>query len=401
MRLPFLRADVNDPMDHMPGDTHPQVTYCPEPDPARSVTPLDVSPALARLTPGAARGLTNAYAARAPLPVRLGERDYLVTWRADAEPIATANAYRFVVGPAQGTLWIDPSAEAEWLGDAGAAPVPAVLRSALLADLCAPLTKALQTLTRQRVELLPPAADQPLKPPTEALLFELRRTGDDWHCHGALLFDVPDAFGVFFATPPSPDAVQRASTTAAFAALPVPLTFELGRTTLTAHELADVESGDIIAIEHWRTQGQNLLCVAHLQSATTLEVLGRPSGNRIIVEQIREMPLERTSSQDAAHAQTAASQDSPAQSARQFDGLSIELTFELPSCTMPLGELGTLQPGGVIELQQGINQSVIRIIANGTQIGAGHLIAVGQKLGVRVTALTPPAAQASRERQDG
>jgi type III secretion protein Q len=130
-------------------------------------------------------------------------------------------------------------------------------------------------------------------------------------------------------------------------------------------------------------------------------VLGRPSCNRIIVEQIREMPLERTSSQDAAHAQTAASQDSPAQSARQFDGLSIELTFELPSCTMPLGELGTLQPGGVIELQQGINQSVIRIIANGTQIGAGHLIAVGQKLGVRVTALTPPAAQASRERQDG
>ncbi|MBN3753600.1 YscQ/HrcQ family type III secretion apparatus protein [Paraburkholderia sp. Tr-20389] len=378
---------------------------------ADRVTPLDVSPFLPRLSPAAARGLTNAYAASAPLAICLAKQAYEITWRADAAPFADANGYRFVVGPAQGTVWIDPSAEAEWLGDAAAPGVPAVLRAALLADLCAPLTKALQTLTRQRVELLPPASGQPADSSIAALHFELRRTDDGWLCHGALLFDVPDALDVFFARPPSSAATPRDTLASRFAALPVPLTFELGRTTLMAHELADVESGDIIAIEHWHTQGQNLLCAAHLPSRPAWEVLGKPSGNRIVVERIREMPLEPTSSQDAARAHTTASQDSsaqpaattaqPPQSTRQFEGLSIELTFQLPSCTMTLGELGTLQPGAVIELEQGINQSVIRIVANGTQIGAGHLIAVGQKLGVRVTALTPPVAQPPRERQDG
>ncbi|MFD1024256.1 type III secretion system cytoplasmic ring protein SctQ [Paraburkholderia sabiae] len=402
--LPFLRADVNDPLHHMTDDSHPHDTHRPAADPARHVTPLDASPLLARLSSAAARGLTNAYATRAPLAIRLGGQAYEITWRADAAPVAEANAYRFVVGPAQGSVWIDPSAEAEWLGDAAAPGVPAVLRAALLADLCAPLTKTLQTLTRQRVELLPPAEEQALDSHEAALYFDLRRIDDDWHCHGALLFDVPDALGVFFATLPPDLAAQHETTSSLFATLPVPLRFELGRTTLLTHELADVEAGDIIAIEHWRTQGQNLLCAAYVPSTPAWEVLGKPSGNRIVVERIREMPLERTSSQDTAHAQSAASQDAsaqPSQSARQFDGLSVELTFQLPSCTMPLGELGTLQPGGVIELEQGVNQSVIRIVANGTQIGTGHLIAVGQKLGVRVTALTPPAAQPPRERQDG
>jgi type III secretion protein Q len=403
-------------MDQVMGDPHAHGARRAEPAQTPPATALDASPFLPRLTAATARGLTNAYAARAPLPLRLGDNTYEVAWRADAEPVANAHAYRFVIGPAHGTVWIDPSAEAEWLGDAADPAVPAVLRAALLADLCAPLTKALQTLTRQRVELLPPAIDptvaqsdeQPTQPShtdSAALRFELRRADDGWHCHGALLFDVPDALGVFCAAPPTDDAASLVQAASAFATLPVPLAFELGRTTLSTQELADVEAGDIVAIEHWRTQGQNLLCVAHLPATPAWEILGMPSGNRIVVERIREMPLEPTQSPEAPRAQSSqpdtTSASSSTQSARPFDGLAVELTFQLPSCTMPLGELSTLQPGGVIELQQGINQSVIHIVANGTQIGTGHLIAVGQKLGVRITSLTPPAAHAPRERQDG
>jgi type III secretion protein Q len=305
--------------------------------------------------------------------------------------------------------------------------VPAVLRTALLADLCAPLVAALQTLTRQRVELLPPAAgsDVSVTPHQEeggttglsrlrsapsTLRFELRRGDSEWHCHGALLFDAPDALGVFFAASPhaagsfGPSRTIAAQRNAsAFAALPVPLAFELGRTSLTAQELADVLAGDIIAIEHWRAEGPSLLCVARVPAEPAWEITGRPSGNRLVVERIREMPLEPSQSSEAPRTQPASPEESGAapSSARHFDGLAVEVTFQLPSCTMPLGELSVLQPGGVIELQQGINQSVINIVANGMLVGTGHLIAVGQKLGVRVTTLTPPASQAPRERQDG
>ncbi|MBU9465405.1 type III secretion system cytoplasmic ring protein SctQ [Burkholderia multivorans] len=352
--------------------------------PPAAVLALDASPALPRVSAATARGLSHAYGATAAVPIALGNEAYAVRWRVDAEPAADAHAYRFVVGPATGTLWLDPLAETEWLGDAADPAVPAVIRAALLADLGAPLAATLQAATRQRVELLPPAEPAPAWHASPAALrFELRRADGAWRCHGALLFDAPDALAVFFASAPAapPDAA------ALYANLPVPLAFELGRTALTAAELADVVAGDIIAIEHWRAHEQDLLCVAYVRAAPAWEITGRPAGNRLTVQRIREMPLEppRTDSASAA-----APDAPPADAPRALDGLAVDLRFELPPTSMPLGELGTLQPGAVIELPHGINQSVIHLVANGMLIGTGQLIAVGQKLGVRVVTLTPP-----------
>ncbi|TCW79631.1 YscQ/HrcQ family type III secretion apparatus protein [Burkholderia sp. SRS-46] len=380
--LSLTNADAGDAADQASPDA-PAPAAAPQ-----AAVALDASPLLPRLSAAAARGLSHAYGTPAAMPLTLGEHAYEARWRVDAEPAADAHAYRFVVGPATGTLWIDPLAETEWLGDAADPAVPAVIRAALLADLCAPLAAALQAATRQRVELLPPSPQRPAPPAWRAtpaaLRFELRRADGGWRCHGALLFDAPDALAVFFAAPPA----TRPDAQAAYAALPVPLVFEIGRTALTAAELADVVAGDIIAIEHWRAQDQNLLCVARLPSAPAWEITGRPSGNRLTVERIREMPLEPTRTDTPP----ATSSDAPpADPPRPLDGLAVDLRFELPPTSMPLGELGALQPGAVIELRQGINQSVIHLVANGMLIGTGHLIAVGQKLGVRVVTLTQPA----------
>ncbi|WP_253575182.1 type III secretion system cytoplasmic ring protein SctQ, partial [Burkholderia multivorans] len=355
--------------------------------PPAAVLPLDASPALPRVSPAAARGLSHAYGATAAVPIALGNEAYAVRWRVDAEPAADAHAYRFVVGPATGTLWLDPLAETEWLGDAADPAVPAVIRAALLADLGAPLAATLQAATRQRVELLPPAEPAPAwHASPSALRFELRRADGAWRCHGAVLFDAPDALAVFFASAPA----ARPDAHAAYASLPVPLVFEIGRTELTMVELADVVGGDIIAIERWHAHEQNLLCVARVPAAPAWEITGRPSGSRLTVERIREMPLEPTRT-DTPPATGAAHDASPADAPRALDGLAVDLRFELPPTSMPLGELSALQPGAVIELRQGINQSVIHLVANGMLIGTGHLIAVGQKLGVRVVTLTQPA----------
>ncbi|MGU7812539.1 type III secretion system cytoplasmic ring protein SctQ [Burkholderia sp. AW49-1] len=381
--LSLTNADAGDAANR----ASPAAATPPAIPPPPAAVALDASPWLPRLSAAAARGLSHAYGATGAVPVTLGEHAYEVRWRVDAEPAADAHAYRFVIGPAAGTLWIDPVAESAWLGDAADPAVPPVIRAALLADLAAPLAAVLQAATRQRVELLPPPASVPSWPTAPAALrFELRRADGAWRCHGALLFDAPDALAVFFAAP----AATRPDTRAAYASLPVPLVFEIGRTELTMAELADVVSGDIIAIERWRAHEQNLLCVARVTAAPAWEITGRPSGNRLTVERIREMPLEPTRT-DTPPA-TATAHDASADVApRSLDGLAVDLRFELPPTSIPLGELGTLQPGAVIELQQGINQSVIHLVANGMLIGTGHLIAVGQKLGVRVVTLTQPA----------
>lgn len=390
-----------------PRRTDPRATSSP------AATPLASSPFLPRLAAAAASGLTHAYARREPLRFTLGDAEYEASWRIDAAPAPGARGYRFsVAGLAHGTLVIDAAAEAAWLGDAADPAVPPIVRCALLADVFAPLLAAVQSLTRLRVELLPPPAQAAIDHAAAAaspaaLRFALRRAASDWRCHGALIFDAPDVLGVFFPSPPAASSPQQAAdgaanATAVFATLPVPLAFELGRTSLSARELADVEPGDIIAIERWLAQGKNLLCTARVRASPAWEIVGRPSGNQLVVERIRELPLESTQSNDPPLAHAGDPAQGPADaSPRRLDGLAVDVAFQLPSCTMSLGELGALQPGAVIELQQGINQSIIDIVANGTRIGEGHLVAVGQKLGVRVTALTPPATSAPRERQDG
>ncbi|EGC99199.1 type III secretion system apparatus protein YscQ/HrcQ [Burkholderia sp. TJI49] len=123
------------------------------------------------------------------------------------------------------------------------------------------------------------------------------------------------------------------------------------------------------------------------------EITGRPSGNRLTVQRIREMPLEptRTDTSHTGAPDVSGAAASTGDTSRPLDGLAVDLRFELPPTSMPLGELSALQPGAVIELQQGINQSVIHLVANGMLIGTGQLIAVGQKLGVRVVTLAQPA----------
>jgi type III secretion protein Q len=280
----LTNADTGDAANQAPAAAPAAAQTAAAVPPAPVAVPLDASPYLPRLSAAAARGLSHAYGAPAAVPVTLGEHAYEVRWRVAAEPVADAHAYRFVVGPATGTLWLDPLAETEWLGDAADPAVPAVIRAALLADLAAPLAAVIQAATRQRVELLPPPASVPAwHTAPAALRFELRRADGAWRCHGALLFDAPDALAVFFAQP----APARPAPHAAYASLPVPLVFEIGRTELTTAELADVVGGDIIAIERWRAHEQNLLCVARVPATPAWEITGRPSGTRLTVERIR------------------------------------------------------------------------------------------------------------------
>lgn len=69
------------------------------------------------------------------------------------------------------------------------------------------------------------------------------------------------------------------------------------------------------------------------------------------------------------------------------DTLEVTTTFELERKTLTLAQIKMLQPGYVIELQQPLNQSVVRIFANGMPVGCGHLVAVGDNLGICMSEL--------------
>lgn len=65
----------------------------------------------------------------------------------------------------------------------------------------------------------------------------------------------------------------------------------------------------------------------------------------------------------------------------------VRLDFEVGSIAVPLGQLASLKPGYVFKLRGRPEGVPVIIRANGTQIGHGELVAIGDSLGVQILAI--------------
>lgn len=78
---------------------------------------------------------------------------------------------------------------------------------------------------------------------------------------------------------------------------------------------------------------------------------------------------------------------SDANTAGAADNIPVSLDFELGNLALSLGELAALKPGYVFELPGSLEKLRVGIRANGTRIGQGELVAVGDVLGVQLLSL--------------
>ncbi|WP_341316713.1 type III secretion system cytoplasmic ring protein SctQ [Paraburkholderia sp. IMGN_8] len=378
---------------------------------ASSVSALGDSTLLPRLAPEAARALRRAYAWPRPFALEAGGTGYALRWDFNTRLAQGApRCYRFRLGPASGWLLLEPLAERELIGDAADPAVPDAIRCALVADALAPVCDALARLTRHDAVLLAPEHGEA---PSETngiaeLRFSVSKVspvskdgGADWRTHGALQFD--DARFLALACPADPPLPSLGAQD--FDMLTVPLSFCIGSTRLTQQELDGLWQGDIIAIERWKSAGTGLTCHARTRGSPGITLNARVLGATITIEQIQGNAVTSPTPTPDQYAAPAA--DDTNAGALPLDSLEVTTSFELERLTLTLAQLKALRPGFVLELDQPLNQGVIRILANGTLVGHGHLIAVGNKLGVRVaelapgTAQTPPHAHTTDERHDG
>jgi type III secretion protein Q len=346
---------------------------------------------LPRISTLAAHALNRAYAWPAPFALALARGNYELRWQADAELAEPGHVYTFRFGPAEGRFVLDALGERELIGDAASDTVPAEIRCALIADALTPIIEALEAKTRQRIELGVAQAQahahkDDFAKERDALRFCITKSGSAWRCHGALRFTEERYLGI--ACPEDPPPAKLDATD--FDTLPIALHFVLGATMLSLGELQSIAAGDIIGIERWQSFGQALRCVATTREGH-ITVTAKAVGTRIVIDSIEENSVTSTTRSDAGapaatgNAQTAA--DAPPDEAKltHLDALEVRVTFELDEQSMPLAELKALKSGYVIELDQPLNQSTVHIRANGALVGQGHLIAVGNKLGVRVS----------------
>lgn len=379
------------------------------PFPERSALAADSTLPLPHLSAPAAQAASRAYAWRRTFEFDAGGTRRTLRWDYTAQLAPGApRRYRFRFGPAAGWLLLEVRAEQALIGDAADDTVPDEIRCALLADALAPLTATLEQATRQSISLsVPESAQGPVvrdeneSPEASAaahtdsgvspLRFVCGVPDGSWHAHGALLFDDPRYLVLACPTAPPAPTLEPHD----FDDLPVPLAFRIGSTLLTQRELAALQHGDIIAIEQWKSAGTGLVCRAATPGARGLLLNARVLGAKITIDEIQ---TREDSSMNTSSPPDPASDGGGATGV--LDALEVHACFELERRMLTLAQLKAMQPGFVIELDQPLNQSVIRILANGMQVGTGHLIAVGNKLGVRISTLGA-AGEPQPERDDG
>lgn len=76
--------------------------------------------------------------------------------------------------------------------------------------------------------------------------------------------------------------------------------------------------------------------------------------------------------------------------------LEVPVRFEVETAAVPLSQLESMAPGYVIELSAPLAGAPVRLVACGRVLGHAELVAVGDRLGARITHLAPHDAERTR-----
>jgi type III secretion protein Q len=156
--------------------------------------------------------------------------------------------------------------------------------------------------------------------------------------------------------------------------LPVALHFEIGCTQLAAAQLRELALGDLILLDDYSLARDQSLTI---RLAGGVFYTGKLNGKSITVQSIAETIMNEV--KDAVH-------DTAKIKAISISELPIHLAFDLGEKTIPLRELKAIQPGYIFELDK-TPEKAVAIRVEGRRIGAGELVQIEERIGVRVLEL--------------
>jgi flagellar motor switch protein FliN/FliY len=79
---------------------------------------------------------------------------------------------------------------------------------------------------------------------------------------------------------------------------------------------------------------------------------------------------------------------------RLLQDVDVKLTVEIGSTSLKLRELLSLGEASVVELDRQANE-LLDVLVNGTLIGRGEVVTIGDRFGIRITELADPRARAA------
>lgn len=162
------------------------------------------------------------------------------------------------------------------------------------------------------------------------------------------------------------------------------LRMEIGRSTLSAADLRRLDAGDVVWIE----------TASHAREGIALELAGAAGRTwrcRVKHHSLRIITIDDST---AATSRTAAAVRDNDMGVSNMGAerwqVDVPVTFDLGELKIRLEDLERLQPGHIIDLPQDVSTAVVSVRVAGGTIAEGTLIAIGKRLGVRLTRILAP-----------
>jgi type III secretion protein Q len=261
--------------------------------------------------------------------------------------------------------------------DATRSELPATLRAAFLNGLGAPFWEELEALTQLAVKVLEVKRDSNMTISAESLGFELSRQPSGPATRGFLGFTDPEPARSTELVRVLLEVSQREMSDPP----PLPAHFHLrwaavvGTTRLPAAEVCALEEQDVVLIEEISRTANSFDC--WLGVGPVRRFAGRLTLSRGQLQLVEfgtggRMNMTRTDSDTA-----------PLEEAG-FGEIPVSLRFELAQWNASLTEMANLAPGAVIDLGKRVDEHAVSVWVEQRCIGKGQLVAIGERLGVRL-----------------
>ena len=337
--------------------------------------PLAQWPRLPRVTDAAARAINMIYGRNQPVGFTCNDGAFRLRWRHCSAAFVPQAMARLDVAGKPGWLALESMAIIPGLNAGDVALLPYPLRGALIMQAFAAALDRLQSLTQKGIHVEVLNEPIQLDDVAQRVYFVLENVQTNLSSWGFVQLE--DAAS--WQTLANACALLTSHPALQWREFATTLRFDIGTTHLTLAESAMLERGDWLLIETARRDANGLECTMRAPGLR-YTLRGRIESTQVTILEVNktmqredEMPIEASQTDLEALAD-----------------VELAVSFDMGELACPLAELTAIQPGHVFDLERPIESALVRIRIGGRLVGRGQLVAIGEKLGVRIVEFNAP-----------
>lgn len=168
-------------------------------------------------------------------------------------------------------------------------------------------------------------------------------------------------------------------------ALDTRIDIALGKSQIAADEIAAIAPGSFVWVDDAAVDRHGIRAQMHVATHAG------PAVAQVSIKQRRVSVTERFNV--VAHPVISQAAESEENMKIDVSKLALQVDFGLGELALPVGEIERVGPGYVFELPQEVADTEVLLRVSGQVIAAGEIVAIGRRLGVRITRMQTTAGQ--------